>query len=34
VDPDNVVTPIIATAGDFITVFLLAGYIVLWEVFL
>lgn len=34
VDPDNVVTPIIATIGDFITVFLLAGYIALWEVFL
>ncbi len=32
VDPDNVVTPLIATVGDFVTVFLLAAYIVLWEV--
>ena len=32
VDPDNVVTPIIATIGDFTTVFILAGYIALWEV--
>ncbi len=34
VDPDNVVTPLIATIGDFVTVFLLAGYIILWEVVL
>ena len=34
VDPDNVVSPLIATVGDFVTVFLLAGYIVLWEVVL